>query len=580
MKSIKFKLVSIFSILTFIIITVITIFGYCTSKKNMMQIANDQAIDRVKGDLNTFISYVSYNHSSDLMEINSSGKLMDVRGVTIEGNYKVVNKFQQDCGDIVTIYKKVGDNYVIVTTNLIDDSGKRLEGQNLDTESDAYKAIENGEEFIGEIELLDETYEAAYRPIYNNSKKIVGIYSVAVQKSDALSFVQSSISKIAMGFISISVVAFIVSIVIVLLIGDGITKGLRQTVLFTKNIQDLDVTKEVPKKLQNQNDEVGAVGRALNLIVINLKDFMTKAFDLSSNVTDYAKELLQNMNHLNQAANEISDVVIKVAEEATDQVKETEEGVKAVTSLGNYMENNKILLENLTSAMNEVEELIIQGVNYVNELSSSSKLSINSANVVSNIINETNNKSMEIKKSSEAIKELSEQTNLLALNAAIEAARAGESGKGFSVVAEEVRNLAEKSSEFSLDIQKIIEELTVKTSEAVNTIDNIIGVFNKQSENVKLTNIALDSISKSAKKSIIDLDNIRDTSIKMESEKDSVIDIMKNLSSIATNNASATEEVASAVEEQTAIISEFNDSIQRLVVLADEMKNNIGKFKY
>ena len=580
MKSIKFKLVCIFSVVTFSIISCISLFGYYTSKKNMMQIANDQAEDRVKGDLNTFIGYINFYHTSSLMEINSSGQLTDVRGVNIEGYYAIINRFSEDSGDIGTIYKKVGNDYVIVSTYLRDDSGRRLEGEKLDPDSSAYKAIENGEEFVGEIEFQGKTYEAAYRPIYNNSKKIVGIYSAAVPKEDALSFIQTSISKIAIGFIIISLIALIISIVIVLFIGESITKGLRQTVLFTKNIQNLDVSKEVPKKLQDQKDEVGAVGRALNLIVINLKEFMTKAFDLSNNVTEYSKELQSNMEQVNLSANEISNVVIKVAEEASDQVKKTQEGVETVNSLGAYIENNKELLKNLTCAMNDVEKLIIQGVNYVNELSSSSKLSIDSANMVSNIINETNNKSMEIKKSSIAIKELSEQTNLLALNAAIEAARAGESGRGFSVVAEEVRNLAEKSSEFSLDIQKVIDELAVKTSEAVDTINNIIGIFNSQSENVKLTNDALDNISKSAKKSIMDLENIKESSIKMEKEKDSVIGIMSGLSSIAANNASATEEVASAVEEQTAIISEFNESIQKLVTLANEMKTNIQKFKY
>lgn len=580
MKSIKVKLVIIFSIVIFSIISVISFFGYYTSNKNMMKIANDQAVERVEGDLNAFTSYMKFYHSSELMEINSLGKLIDVKGGSIESNYTVVNKFHDDSNDAATIYKKVNDDYVIVTTNLMEDSGKRPEGEKLDPESDAYKAIENGEEFIGEIELLGETYEAAYRPIYNNSKKIVGIYSVAVPKEDALAFVKSSISTIAKGFIIISVVAIILSIAIVLFIGESITKGLKQTVLFTKNIQNLDVSKDVPKNLQKQKDEVGAVGRALNLIVINLKDFMRKAFDLSSNVTNYSKKLLQNMEQVNLSANEISDVVIKVATEASDQVKKTEEGVENVQSLGKYIENNKNLLNELTVAMNEVENFIKEGINYINELSSSSKLSIASATSISNIINDTNDKSMEIKKSSIAIKELSEQTNLLALNAAIEAARAGESGKGFSVVAEEVRNLAEKSSECSLDIQKIIDELTVKTSEAVDTINNIIGVFNTQSENVKLTNEAFDRISLSAQKSINDLDNIKETSIKMENEKESVINIMKDLSSIAVNNASATEEVASAIEEQTAIISEFNESIHKLVKLAEEMKNNIQKFKY
>lgn len=577
MKSIKTRLVSIFSILLTVIILAISFLGYTMAKNNMTKIALSQSSTKVASDLNAFKSYISFYHGA--LEIKNN-RLVDKKGASLESNYNVVQTLQKDLGDLATIYKKQGDDFVMVTTNIMKDDGSRPEGEIFDANSEAYKSIMAGEVYIGSDTILGKSYQAAYEPIVDGSGKTIGIYAVAVPTEDVLTNINTSVSQMTTGFLTVGIIFLIPAIAIVFLVGRTITKNLKETVKFTKNVQNLDVSKDVPKKIVNLKDEVGAVGQALELIVGNLRGFMKDSSNLTDNVTNYAKELYVSMEQVNKTANEISNVVVQIAEGATSQARETEGGVEKVNELGDGIKKNKEILESLTIAMNEVEKLRKEGLHSV-ELLADESIQSNLANKeIYDVISNTNAKAKEIEKASQMIENISEQTNLLALNAAIEAARAGESGKGFAVVASEVRKLAEQSSKFTVEIQKTIKELTKRTQKAVETMNKISNINEVQNNYVLETTEKFKGISTSVDKSLLSLDMLNESSKYMEDEKVEVIDIMNTLSAIAEENAASTEEVASAVEEQTATISEFNNSISILVELALDMKKSIGRFRY
>lgn len=110
------------------------------------------------------------------------------------------------------------------------------------------------------------------------------------------------------------------------------------------------------------------------------------------------------------------------------------------------------------------------------------------AKEIYNIILMTNESSGKIQNASQMIRTIAEQTNLLALNAAIEASRAGETGKGFAVVADEIRKLAEQSNQFTKEISTVIGDLTGKTGQAVQTMQEVNNLVNSQTKSVETTN--------------------------------------------------------------------------------------------
>ena len=578
MKSIKSRLILIFSCILTIIILVVSFLGYTMAKSYMTNIAEDMATEKVASDLNAFKSDIKFYHSA--LVLSSSGILEDVKGASIESNYNVVQTVQTDLGDLATIYKKQGDQFIMVTTNITKDNGSRLEGEVLDSSSPAYESVNSGKTYIGSVDILGKTYQAAYAPLTDSSGKLIGIYSVAVPTETILQTIDSYVAKMTTNFILVGIIFLIPSIIIVFIIASGITKSLKQIVKFTKNVQELDVSKDLPGKIINLKDEVGSVGKALELIVSNLRDFMKNSNNLTDNVANYSKDLNESIEHVNIASEGISGVVTQIAEGATHQATETQQGVAKVNSLGEEMQHNNSKLGELTEIMQEVEELRKVGSDSINRLSTESEKSYSANKEIYDVISNTNLKAMEIQKASQKIEDISEQTNLLALNAAIEAARAGDSGKGFAVVASEVRKLAEESSKFTVEIQKTIKQLTERTEKAVETVDKISELNEVQKNYINDATYKFEGISKSVDKSIVSLEELNKSSEKIEKLRADVIDIMNTLSAIAEENAASTEEVASAVEEQSASISDFNKSISVLVDLAVEMKESIGKFKY
>ena len=238
------------------------------------------------------------------------------------------------------------------------------------------------------------------------------------------------------------------------------------------------------------------------------------------------------------------------------------------------------MLKVLTKAMKEVERLRKEGLKTVDELSLGSEATDKATKEIYKVIKDTNDKAKEIKQASKKLSSISDQTDVLALNAAVEAARAGEAGRGFAVVAGQVRQLAEESSVFADRIQKVIDDLSEKSQTALVTMDKMVAVINAQSNSVRETANDFNGMSQCISDSINSLNQLNQASDSMEKGKDQVLDIMTNLSAVAEQNAASTEEMSASVEEQTAILSEFDEAIAMLAKLAQDMQQNIEKFKY
>lgn len=577
MKTIKNKLIAIFSILISVIIISLCYCGYDRSKLNMIKIADSSILLKLESDVNALSSYINYEYGNIELKDNI---LISRDGIRIDGNNDLVDRITEDLGDVATIFRKEGDNFVRVSTNVKDKNGKRLLGTKLDTESESYKSVINGKSFKGGTTIEGKEYSASYVPLKDENGAVIGLIFVGTPTTEILSSIDDGLSTIRRLFIVLGIFFMMVGILVTYIIGKRITKNLKATVEFSKNIYDLDVSKDVPENLVNLEDEIGDLGKTLQVVVSNLRDFMSNTYDLSNNVSEYSKDLMYGMEQVNETANEISKVVVQISEGATNQAKDTEKGAQQINELGSSIEANRDLLKLVTEEMTKVGSLKAEGL-YLVELLSKEAENTNATTIeIIDVINNTNSKAKEIQNASKMIKEISEQTNLLALNAAIEAARAGEEGRGFAVVADEVRKLAEESNKFTEEIEKIIHELTDRTESAVLTMDKMQGAMKREGKIVKDTAEKFYGISTSVEESINSLSSLNSSSSEMEKQKNSMIDIMQNLSAISEEYAASTEEVAASVQEQTATIAEFNNAVVSMKDLAEDMKTSISKFKY
>ena len=461
--------------------------------------------------------------------------------------------------------------------NVIAHSDKERIGVKLSDEG-SIKAAKNGEEFSSEF-FYEGTNEMVYdiiKPVYMNGKHIgavdIGISTKSVSKSLKTNIIYIS---------SISTLAFIILIIVLYTISTGITKPIVAITAVLKKQADLDFSpKDNPEleKVYNRRDELGVISRALRDMEKSVRDFIINTMD-KVNLIESSSEKLDNITDQSSiAAEEIAKTIEKMAIGVNQQASDTESATSSIEIIDRLMGQNKENIININEARTLIDKEKLEGFNIVEELIKTSKENDEVTNKIYTFVMENNKNADEIANASTMIESIAEQTNLLALNAAIEAARAGEAGRGFSVVADEIRKLAEQSNLFAGKIRMVIDKLKNESNSAIEQMKDANSIVEVQNDKVKETSYKFESIAKAIETMKNMIDNLNVSSKDINDNKDKLMEIMENLFAIAQENAAGSEEASASMEEQAASIIEIANSSKDLAKVADELKEMISRF--
>jgi methyl-accepting chemotaxis protein len=350
-------------------------------------------------------------------------------------------------------------------------------------------------------------------------------------------------------------------------------------------------------KLANLTKQVASGDLNVETLTIKSKDeiyYLNESFEqMTNNLREMIRGIATNSDQVAASAEQLNasaEQSSKAAEAVASSIQEIAAGAEGATT---KLENNSKSIQQVVQGVLRISESTMnvsqlskkttieaeEGGKFVEDNLSQMKFIHESVRRSNEVISSLSQRSQEIGNILDVISGIADQTNLLALNAAIEAARAGEHGKGFAVVADEVRKLAEQSQVSAKNIAELISVIQKDTEESVRIMSEVMenaeqGVKVSVETSNKFTQI-LDSTRKITPQIEEVTAAVQQISANIEEVSTSVDEIAKN----AQANAMISEEVAAATEEQLASMQEIDASAQALAVMAEELKVLVSRFK-
>lgn len=326
-------------------------------------------------------------------------------------------------------------------------------------------------------------------------------------------------------------------------------------------------------------DEVGQLNVSFNDMISTLRTILQQVTNTSELVAASSEELTANSEETTKATEMIAHTMEEMANGSTQQIQSVEETViivKEVSAGVTQIASNARLVE-ITA--NEASEKAVLGNEAIGQAISQMKSINHTVNGLSGVVRGLGEKSNEIGQIIESITNIASQTNLLALNAAIEAARAGEQGRGFAVVADEVRKLAEESAKSAQQIASLISSIQGQTHEAVQSMDQAteevdtgITVVNKAGESFQQIQHSVSQVANEIQEVSIAIEQISKSTDQIVSNVDVIADVSETVSA-------GTQNVSAASEEQLASMEEIASSSSALSQMAEDLQVMINKFK-
>ncbi|MFX3634833.1 MAG: methyl-accepting chemotaxis protein [Candidatus Pristimantibacillus sp.] len=335
----------------------------------------------------------------------------------------------------------------------------------------------------------------------------------------------------------------------------------------------------VRSNMNKRQDEIGQLSESFNKMMIQITELAQQTTRSAADVLLTAGELSDASKKTSISAREISVATEEIANGASSLAVEAEKGSDLTNNINAQMQSVMEANEQMVESAGAVEKASQQGTAYMGVLIEKTGMTEQMTRSMVEKVDSLKESTGSIVKILDVLNSLTKQTNILSLNATIEAARAGAAGKGFMVVADEIRKLADQSRQSIDVVARITETIQNEIEETVKVLSNAYPLFQEQIGSVKEANQIFLTVQNQMGQFADKLDSVTGSIGLLDQSQNVLADAMSNVSAVAEESSATSEEVASLSSEQLSISNNLVILSEKLDTVSRELKESLARFQ-
>jgi len=524
-------------------------------------------------DISKFEEETLRTHDMAQMASLIQTKDVQIADYIITKNEKYIEEFEKLLDEFDKLEKKLEPN---MRTDEQQGLFKLIQDNNNRINKTFYNVIDNNNIYSDDyLNSLRESSSSLRSSTVEATNMLIDM--VFEEQNTTMESANQAISNSVLILVTTNIIAISIGVLIVILISRSITSKLNQVVDITTEVANGRLTVE---SMQYQGkDEIGQLASAIHQMKNNIRNILLKVTDASQSVSASSETLTQSAHEVNEGSNQIASTMQELSsgsETQADSASDLSESMSGFVDTVHASEQESI----------DVSKNSDHVLTLTNEGTMLMRTSVEQMKRIDSIVSKTVGQVQDLDKQSDEISQLvlviqkvADQTNLLSLNAAIEAARAGDHGKGFAVVSNEIRKLADQVSVSVSEITSIVTNIQTGTDHVVSSLNKGYEEVKEGTEQIEKTGqnfeVINDSVSTMIEKIVsisTNLKNIANNSSHMNG-------LIQDIASVSEEAAAGVEQAAATTEETSSSMDEISNHANELERLAEQLNDEIGVFQ-